>query len=89
MKEYGKVTLSLLVAAAVAIVLAGALFSAIPIIQQKANAQSSQFNNGVITIEPGITSSGGGESPSEDTSGLHAIIPALKSSSHSDDASKK
>jgi len=51
MKEYGKITLNLLVAATLAIVLAGALFSAIPILQQRVS--------GTI-YNPGIEWSGGG-----------------------------
>ena len=100
MKGYGKVTLSLLVASAVAVVLVrDALFSAIPILQQKVNAQPS----GGMVYVPGVgwTGGNGNEAPDQrstftygptkesDTSGLHTIVPALKSSPPSNDASKK
>src|SRR5215467_1792889 len=98
MKEYGKIKPSLLIASMVAVVLAGGVFvSAIPILQQKVNAQSGCSGGPPcrMVYVPGVGWKGGGgeEVPPEeggsDTGGLHTMIPALKSSSHSDDASKK
>ena len=99
MKEYGKIKPSLLIASMVAVVLAGAFVSAIPILQQKVNAQPS----GGMVYVPGVgwTGGNGNEAPDQrstftygptkesDTSGLHTIVPALKSSPPSNDASKK
>lgn len=106
MKDYGKITTTtnVIIVATLTIVLVGALVNAIPILQQKANAQpgSPTWSGGggeeapdedaihQKSSQPSDTTDGkhqqGGES---DTSGLHALIPAMKSSSHSDDASKK